>query len=313
MREGGAPQPQTKGLHCHNLHGFWVNFSHSTILAEVFTKQFPDETISFVVLLIVSTKPNADVCSSHLESSKKAPPQRATLNVAWISLEFSEFCWISLEIYWNFTSLPVPFGRVPFGCCQVTQHLDSCNYVIPLTTTRGPCPGRIQSGWGMLQPSPQGGECKSALRAASTKQVKQASISTSCLQLIHVRILLGRDCLRALFSKQFPRPVKWVKKGFCRSPEVILKWVQSGFGAFWPTFGPKNPRFLPTFGPISGDWQKPHLKPTLRDDKLFCKKGPEATLTQHSVRNSSGKQKQGSGVRERLRKESGPWLMNSHF
>ena len=65
----------------------------------------------------------------------KASAQRAPLNCTRISLEFSEFhqnfARISLELYWNFTrfysnftSLPVPFGQVPFGRFQLLGYPD---------------------------------------------------------------------------------------------------------------------------------------------------------------------------------------------
>ena len=40
----------------------------------------------------------------------------------------------------------------------------------------------------------------------------------------------GRDCLRALFRKQFPPPLNWVKSGFSRTSRNGLKWwVRSAF------------------------------------------------------------------------------------
>ena len=39
-------------------------------------------------------------------------------------------------------------------------------------------------------------------------------------------VMLGQGCLRALFGKQFPPPLKWVKNGFGQCPEMGPKWVQ---------------------------------------------------------------------------------------
>ena len=46
-------------------------------------------------------------------------------------------------------------------------------------------------------------------------------------------IMLGRDCFRALFRKQFPTPLNWLKSGFSRKSrngfEVGEKWVSTHF------------------------------------------------------------------------------------
>ena len=64
------------------------------------------------------------------------------------------------------------------------------------------------------------------------------------------RIMLGRDCFRALFRKQFPPPLNWLKSGVSRKSgnriEVGEKWVATHF---WPIFVPKNP-LLDPFKPI---------------------------------------------------------------
>ena len=51
----------------------------------------------------------------------------------------------------------------------------------------------------------------------------------------HTSIMLGRDCLRAIFRKQFPPPFNWLKSGFRENPEMGLKLVKSGVR---PTFDP---------------------------------------------------------------------------
>ena len=63
-------------------------------------------------------------------------------------------------------------------------------------------------------------------------------------------LMLGRDCFRALFRKQFPPPLNWLKSGFSRKSQngfkVGEKWVSTHF---WPIFVPKNP-LLDPFQPI---------------------------------------------------------------
>ena len=57
-----------------------------------------------------------------------------------------------------------------------------------------------------------------------------------------------------------------LKMGFCQCLEVGPKWVKKTH--FHPLFHPKI-HFLPTLKPISGHWQKPHLKPTWSANKLL--------------------------------------------
>ena len=80
-------------------------------------------------------------------------------------------------------------------------------------------------------------------------------------------VLLGRDCLKALFGKRFPPPLNWVKSGFSRKSrngfKVGEKWVLTHF------LHPK-----PSFGPTLAHWQNTHLKPTLSGNKLFSNRRP---------------------------------------
>ena len=92
--------------------------------------------------------------------------------------------------------------------------------------------------------------------------------------------MLGRDCLKALFGKQFPPPLNWVKSGFswiCRNGFQVSAKV--GFDAFWPTLAPQT-HFWTHFSPLL----KTHLKPTLSGNKLFPQKGalrqPWPSITQ---------------------------------
>ena len=62
------------------------------------------------------------------------------------------------------------------------------------------------------------------------------------------RLMLGRDCLRAIFRKQFPPPLNWLKCGVSRKSQngfkVGEKWVSTHFLTHYCTQ-------KPTFGPIS--------------------------------------------------------------
>ena len=70
-------------------------------------------------------------------------------------------------------------------------------------------------------------------------------------------LMLGQGCPRALFGKQFPPPLKWVKNGFLSMSQKKAKVGKKvGFDPFSPSCAPKNPHFT-HFEPISGDWQKP--------------------------------------------------------
>ena len=96
-------------------------------------------------------------------------------------------------------------------------------------------------------------------------------------------LMLGRDCLRALFGKQFPPPLNWVKGRFSaisRSGfKVGNKWVLMPFD---PLFAPKNPLFT-HFWTHSRILTKTHLKPILSGNKLFSKKAsrqPWPSITQ---------------------------------
>ena len=70
--------------------------------------------------------------------------------------------------------------------------------------------------------------------------------------------MLGRDCLRAIFRKQFPPSLDWLKNGFRENPEMGrenpemgLKWVKSGFGpTFDPFLHPKT-HFWTHFSPLT--------------------------------------------------------------
>ena len=73
------------------------------------------------------------------------------------------------------------------------------------------------------------------------------------------RFVLGRDCLRALFRKQFPPPLTWIIFFY---PDMGLKWVKSGLR---PTFDPflhPKAHFWTHFSPLT----KSHLNRM----RLFC-------------------------------------------
>ena len=87
-------------------------------------------------------------------------------------------------------------------------------------------------------------------------------------------LMLGRDCFRALFRKQFPPPLNWLKSGFSRkSRNGFEVGAKVGLDPFLRTFAPKNP-LLTHFWTHSSLLTKTHLKPTLSGNKLFSKKGP---------------------------------------
>ena len=91
-----------------------------------------------------------------------------------------------------------------------------------------------------------------------------------CKHCVGLGLMLGRDCFRALFRKQFPTPLNWLKSGFSRKSrhgfEVGEKWVSTHFS---PTSNPKT-HFWTHFSPLT----KTHLKPTLSANKSFSEKGP---------------------------------------
>ena len=97
------------------------------------------------------------------------------------------------------------------------------------------------------------------------------------------QVMLGRDCLRALFRKQFPPPLNWVKSGLSRKSRHGLspKWVKSGFR---PTFHPLVHTQNPLLDPFQAIDKNPILNPLYVEINCSPKTGPEAALTQHKFR-----------------------------
>ena len=86
--------------------------------------------------------------------------------------------------------------------------------------------------------------------------------------------MLGRDCLKALFGKQFPPSETGSKVGFREYAEMGLKYVKEWvFMHLNPFLNPKI-HFLTHFWTHFRPLTKTHLKPTLSGNKLLSKKGP---------------------------------------
>ena len=97
--------------------------------------------------------------------------------------------------------------------------------------------------------------------------------------------MLGRDCLRAVFRKQFPPPLNWVKSGFSwKSRNGFKVGAKVGFWPIFTHFCTQKTYFWPTFRPIPAHWQKPILNPLSVEINCSPKKGPEAARTQHNPR-----------------------------
>ena len=69
-----------------------------------------------------------------------------------------------------------------------------------------------------------------------------------CVAHITYRVMLGRDCFRAIFRKQFPPPLNWLKSGFSRKSRNGLKVGEKCvFDPLFTYFCTQKP----TCGPIS--------------------------------------------------------------
>ena len=134
-------------------------------------------------------------------------------------------------------------------------------------------------------------------------------LPASLLRFHLLGIILGRDCRRPLFWKQFPSPLNCLKSGVSRKSrhgfKVGEKWVSTHF---WPIFAPKNP-LLDPFQPID---KKNILNPLQVEINYSPNKGPEAALTQHkslgreeSLVEKHGKSWMGQGERESTHKQYG--------
>ena len=143
-------------------------------------------------------------------------------------------------------------------------------------------------------------QCSEGERGANGVRARLPGIATTCTNSLS----LPRSSLRFL---EAPKPtqipqihaVSGLTQGHFLENDfhplkLGLKWgfvnVRSGYkSGFWCIFTQawtQKTHFSPTFGPISGDWQKPILDPLSAELNSSPNKGAEAALTQHNPRHN---------------------------
>ena len=97
-------------------------------------------------------------------------------------------------------------------------------------------------------------------KGAQSCRILVANSKVNFRQFYANALMLGQGCLKALFGKQFPPPLKWDKYGFLSTSRNGSKVGNKvGFDPCPSTFAPNNTLFA-HFESISGRWT--HLKST---------------------------------------------------